>query len=208
MAPPAGLRYPLYLDRFAFARKPVVRSVQRLPAEDAKRARDLTLHVDSLQPAAGYPTTITKLSLSLAWNGVMKPDDIRTVNDMIAIRSPFDVCLWEEIVEAFSLLAGASLAGSLTRRNALTVVSPLPGPPGKAAAQFAVTGARGDGTAFTPTLGTPAASGVTPWTASGASVGETVVVRYAPVYRMRVVSEQPAFETPRKRTQTLDLEEV
>lgn len=208
MPPRAGLRLPLYLDRFAFARKPFVVSVQRNVAEDARRARDLTLYVDSLQPETGYPTTLNKLSLELAWRGTMTGADIRLVNDMIAIRGPFDVCLWEEVSEAFFLAAGVPLAGYLPRRNALTVVSPLPGPPGYAAAQFAVTGARGDGTAFTPTLGTPDADGVTPWTVTGTSVGETVVVRCAPVYRMRIISGQPAFESPHKRTQTLGLEEM
>ena len=206
--PRAGLRWPLYLDRFTFLQKPVVVSVQRNVAEDVRRARNLKLYVDSLQPDPGYPTTMSKLSLELAWRGTMRSADIRTVNDMIAIRGPFDVCLWEEITEAFSLAAGASLAGYLTRRNALTVVSPLPGAPGQVAAEFAVTGARGDGTAFTPILGTPDADGITPWTASGTSTGETVVVRYPACYRMRVVSGQPAFETPHKRTQTFGLEEM
>ena len=206
--PRAGLRTPLYLDRFAFLQKPQVVSVQRNVAEDVKRSRDLTMRVDSLQSEAGYPTTATKLSLEVAWSGVMRGADIRTVNDMIAIRGPFDVCLWEEIVEAFALLAGAPLAGTLSRRNALTVVSPLPGAPGKAAAEFAVTAARGDGTPFTPTLGTADAYGRVPWTAAGISAGETVVVRYAPVYRMRVITEQPAFENPHKRTQSLGLEEM
>lgn len=208
MAPRAGLRTGLYLDRFTFVQKPQVVSVQRNIAEDVKRSRNLTLYVDSLQPDPGFPTTMTKLSLELAWRGTMRAADIRTVNDMIAIRGPFDVCLWEEITEAFWLPAGAPLAGFLTRRNALTVVSPLPGPPGKAAAEFAVTGARGDGTAFTPTLGTPDAYGATPWTATGTSTGETCLVRYPALYRMRVISGQPAFENPHKRTETFGLEEM
>lgn len=206
--PRAGLRTPLYLDRFSFLQKPQVVSVQRNIAEDVRRARNLKLYVDSLQPDPSFPTTMSKLSLELAWRGTMRSADIRTVNDMIAIRGPFDVCLWEEITEAFWLPAGAPLAGTLTRRNALTVVAPLPGAPGKVAAEFAVTGARGNGAAFTPVLGTPDPDGNTPWTATGTSTGEHCLVRYPALYRMRVISGQPAFENPHKRTQTFGLEEM
>lgn len=205
MAPRAGLRLGLYLGGLSFTRKPFVSNIQRNESEDSERSRDLTLYTDALQPEPGYPKLITKLSLTLAWGATMTGADIRKVNDMIAIRGPFDVCLWEEISEAFWIDAGEPFAGYLTRRNALTTISPLPT---GAATEFAVTAARGDGSALSVTLGTPDAQGVTPWTASGTSLGENVVVRYAPVYRMRVVTDQPTFSYPHLRSETLGLEEM
>ena len=205
MPPRAGLRLGLYLGGFSFTRKPFVQNVQRNESEDSERARDLTLYTDALQPAPGYPKLITKLSLTLAWGKTMTGLDIRKVNDMIALRGPFDVCLWEEISEAYWIDAGEPLGGYLTRRNALAVISPLPT---GAATEFAVTAARGDGSALTVSLGTPDANGVTPWTASGTSVGEHVLVRIPPVYRMRVVTNQPTFSSPHLRSETLGLEEV
>jgi len=203
--PRPGLRTGLYLDRFTFTRKPSVSSLQRNESEDTERARDLTLYRDALQPAPGYPKIVTKLSLTLAWPTTMTGLDIRKVNDMIAIRGPFDVCPWEEISEAYWIDAGEPFAGYLTRRNALTVISPLPV---GAATEFAVTAERGDGSALTVTLGTPDALGVTPWSASGTSTGENVVVRYPAVYRMWVVSDQPTFSNPHLRSETLGLEEA
>ena len=203
--PRPGLRTGLYLGGRTFTRKPSVQSLQRNESEDSERSRDLTLYTDALQPAPGYPKLITKLSLTLVWPTTMTGLDIRKANDMIAIRGPFDVCPWEEISEAFWIDAGEPFAGYLTRRNALTVISPLPV---GASAEFAVTAERGDGSALTVTLGTPDSYGVTPWSASGTSTGENVIVRYAPVYRMRVVTDQPTFSTPHLRSETLGLEEM
>lgn len=82
----------------------------------------------------------------------MAPEDIRSVNELLSRDAIVDVCNWVEIAESFYLAAGASLAGTLLRRDALSVISPLPP---LAATRHAVAATRGDGSALTVTLGTP-----------------------------------------------------
>lgn len=200
-----GIVEAVYLNGVAFDRGPSSVEPQMTTAQSRARARDGALHIDSLQPETGYPVITAKLDLSLAWES-MCADDILRVNRMIAKGGPFDVCFWQYITEAFYLAAGATLSGTLARRNALTVVSPLPP---FAAANYPVIGTRGDGsTAFTPTLGTPDANGRTTWTNAATSTGETVTVDYVPVYRMYVVAGQPSFSMPHRQGQTLRLEEM
>lgn len=206
MAPRPGQRTGLWISGgFSFVRKPRINTPLYLAAEETSRARDGTLYWDSLQPEEGWPTTLTKLQLPLSW-GLMKGADIRTANDIVAIRGPFDVVFWQEISEAFWLDSGSALEGYLTRRSALDVVPAL-SLPTNAATLYPVSGRRGDGTEMTVTLGTPDSRGITPWTATGTSTGETVVVRYTPAFRMRVVEGQATFPQAFAQSQALTLEE-
>lgn len=205
MAPRPGQRTPIWIGGgFTFVRKPRIDAPRFLAAEETVRARNGKLYAYTLQPEAGWPTVLTKLTLPISWS-LMKGADVQTANDIVAIRGPHDVCWWKEISEPFAFLAGESFGGYLTRRNALTVVTPLPT---NAATLYPVSARRGDGTALTVALGTPDADGVTPWTAAGTSTGETVVVRYTPVFRMRVAEGQPTFPQPQVEGNTLTFEEL
>lgn len=206
MPPRPGQRTGLWISGgFTFNRKPRINTPQYLPAEETTRARNGKLFWDSLQPEEGWPTPLTKLLLPLSW-GLMTGADIRTANDIIAIRGPFDIVFWQEISEAFWIDSGESLAGYVTRRSALDVV-PAPSLPVNAATLYGISGRRGDGTSMTVTLGTPDEDGITPWTAPGTSAGEKVVVRITPAFRARVVEGQAAFPQPFVQAQTLTFEE-
>lgn len=198
-----GIREDLYVEGVAFVRTPLDVTPRWMTARDSKRARSGKLYRDSLQPETGYPVTLAKLELTLSW-GAMAPEDIRSVNGLLSRDAIVDVCNWVEIAESFYLAAGASLAGTLLRRNALAVISPLPP---LAATRHAVAATRGDGSALTVTLGTPDADGHTPWTATGTSVGEYVTIHYTPVYMMAAEDGQTTF--PRgQQGQTLVLVEA
>lgn len=199
-----GIREELYLGGMTFARNPLVVPTW-FEAKESARSRDGSLYMDFLQPETGWPVTTNKLSLALSW-GTMVADDIRAANGILA-RGPqaIDVCTWVEISEAFWIPASDAFAGYLKRRNALTVISPLPS---LAATRHAVSAVRGDGSSLAISLGTPAADGITPWSASGASVGEYVTISYTPVYRMAVADGQQAFPRAHEQSQTLTLEEM
>ena len=201
-----GIVEAVYLNGVSFDRGPSSVTPTWLVAQSRDRGRDGSLHVDSLQAETGYPVITTKLDLVLGWES-MCADDILRVSRMIAQGGPFNVCFWRYLAEAFYLASGATLAGYLMRRNALTTVSPLPT---GAASNYPVVGTRGDGTtAFTPTLGTPdATTGVTAWTNAATSSGETVTIDYVPVYRMYVAEGQESFSQPHRQGQTLRLEEM
>jgi hypothetical protein len=199
-----GIVESVYLNGVAFDRGPSSVVPNWLTAQSRARGRDGALYIDSLQPEATYPVLTAKLDLSLSWDS-MCADDILRVNRMIAQGGPFDICYWRYLTEAFAVAAGLTLAGTLARRNALTVVSPLPT---GAAANYPVIGTRGDGTtAFTPTLGA-VSNYRTPWTNAAVSAGETVTVDYVPVFRMYVVAGQESFTQPHRQGQTLRFEEM
>ena len=201
-----GIREAVYLDGITFTRGPSGVTPTWLKAQTRDRARDGSLYVDSLQPAAGYPVVMAKLSLALSWDA-MCAADILAANRMIAIGGPFDVCIWRYVSEAFYCASGAAVAGYMLRRDALTTITPLPS---GAAANYPIIGLRGDGvTTFTPVLGTPdATTGVTPFSSVATSTGETVTVDYVPVYRMYVAEGQESFDSPHRQGQTLRLEEM
>lgn len=199
-----GIREDLYIGGATFARAPLVVPTW-LEAKESNRARNGALHVDYLQPETGWPVVTSKFSLSLSWSA-MVADDIRLVNGLIARGpQPIDVCTWVENGEAFWFYAGDSFSGFLKRRNALTVVDPLPP---LAATRHAVVALRGDGSVLSVTLGTPDADGITPWSATGTSVGEYVTIHYAPVFRMAIADGQQAFPQPHSQSQVLSLEEM
>lgn len=203
--PRPGQRNALYISGgFTFYRKPRVGQPEFMRALESTRSRTGKRFTDSLQPAAGWPIVLTKLRLPLSWT-LMAGSDIQAVNDIIAIREPFDVCYWKEISEAFYVAAGDPLSGYLTRRSALDVVFPLPP---RAATLYPVTGRRGDGSAVTVTLGAPDADGVTPWSAPGTSVGEYVIIRITPVFRMGVDADQTTFPQPQSESQDLTFVEL
>lgn len=198
-----GIREDLYVEGVAFVRTPLDVTPRWMTARDDKRSRLADLYRDSLQPDASWPVTLAKQELTLAWSS-MVPEDIRAINGLLARDGIVSVCNWIEISEAFWFAAGSSLAGTLLRRNALTVISPLPP---LAATRHAVSATRGDGSALTVTLGTPDAYGRTSWTASGTSVGEYVTINYTPVYRM--VAADGQITLPRgQQGQTLVLVEA
>lgn len=203
MAQP-GIREALYLGGVTLTRGPSSISPTWLKAQTRDRARDGSLYVDSLQPEAGHPVIMAKLDLSLAWDSLCAAD-IAALNALISYGGPIDVCIWQYLTEAFYVTAGDLLAGSLLRRNALTVISPLPT---NAATNYPVAPVRGSGATFSATLGTPSAAGVTPWTSAVTSAGETCTIRYAPVFRMYVAEAQESFSEPHRQGQTLRLEEM
>lgn len=203
MAQP-GIREAIYLGGVDFDRGPASVVPEWLKAQTRDRARDGTLYVDSLQPEAGYPVLMSKLGLSLSWDS-MCADDILRVNRMIAKGGPFDVCYWKYHTEAFYVASGATLAGYLLRRDALTTISPLPT---GAATNYPIVATRGSGAPFAVTLGTPTAAGVTPWLSVVSSAGETVTIDYVPVFRMYVAEGQESFPQPHRQGQTLRLEEM
>ena len=203
MASP-GIREKVYLGGLTLTAGPSSITPTWLKAQTRDRARDGSLYVDSLQPETGYPVIMAKLDLALAWDTLCAAD-IAQINGLISYGGPIDVCYWVPIVEAFYVPAGDLLAGSLLRRDGLTTIVPLPA---GAASNYPVTPLRGSGASFSLTLGTPASSGVTPWTTVVTSVGETVTVSYAPVYRMYVAESQEAFSQPHRQGQTLRLEEM
>lgn len=203
MAQP-GIREAIYLGGVDFDRGPASVVPEWLKAQTRDRARDGTLYVDSLQPEAGYPVLMSKLGLSLSWDS-MCADDILRVNRMIAKGGPLDACYWKYHTEAFYVASGATLAGYLLRRNALTTVSPLPT---GAATNYPIVATRGSGAPFAVTLGTPTSAGVTPWTSAVTSAGETVTIDYVPVFRMYVAEGQESFAQPHRQGQTLRLEEM
>lgn len=198
----AGVNEAIYIQGLTLATPPMI-TPRFFRAEDRKRARNGRLYRDMLQPDAGYPMLLKKLGLSLSW-AVPNSLDIEAVNDLISWGGPVDVCYWKPLVESFYIASGASLAGYLTRRNALTTVSPLPT---DAATRFAVT-AKKSGSPLTVALGTPDAYGVTPWTAVGSSTGERVAIAYVPAFRMVVAEDQQEFTEVNVEPQTLQLEEA
>ncbi len=200
-----GIREDLYIGGVVWAKPPQEVVPTWLDAKESTRARTGKLYVDFLQPEAGWPVVTRKLSLTLSWP-TMTPADIRAANGILARGTQaLDVCTWVEISEAFWFAAGLSFAGSLKRRNALSVVSPLPP---LAATRHAVSAVRGDGSALSVTLGTADADGITPWTASGTSTGEYVTISYSPVYYMTPAEGQEAFPQAHEQSQTLRLEEL
>lgn len=185
-----GIREDIYIGGVTWVNNPDSVEPRWLLAKSSERARDASLHRDFLQPETGWPVVLAKLELTLGWPS-MAPDDIRTVNGILSRDEVLDVCDWIEISESFYLAAGASLAGYLKRRNALTTIVTLPP---LAATRHAVTATRAGGAALTVTLGTPdATTGITPWTAAGTSAGEYVTINYTPVYRMAAEDGQPSF---------------
>lgn len=203
MAQP-GVREKVYLGGIAITAGPSGVTPTWLKAQTRDRARDGSLYVDSLQAETGYPVIMSKLSLSLTWDSMCSAD-IARINSLISYGGPIDVCIWQMLTEAFYVTAGDLLAGSLLRRNALTVISPLPT---GATANYPVAPVRGSGATFTATLGSPSAAGVTPWTSAVTSAGETCTIRYAPVFRMYVAESQESFSEPHRQGQTLLLEEM
>lgn len=203
MAQP-GVREKVYLGGIALVAGPSGVTPTWLKAQTRDRARDGSLYVDSLQPEAGYPVIMAKLNLSLTWAS-MCAADIAAVNRLISYGGPIDVCIWQYVTEAFYVAAGELLSGSLLRRDALTVISPLPT---GATTNYPVAPVRGSGATFSATLGTPATSGVTPWTSAVTSAGETCSIRYAPVFRMYVAESQESFPEEAKQAQALVLEEM
>lgn len=199
-----GIREELYCGGGTFARTPLIVPTW-YEAKESSTARDGSDFIDFLQPEIGWPVVTTKLSLALSWEA-MVAEDIRMANGILARGTQaIDVCTWVEISEAFYFATGASFSGTLKRRNALTVVSPLPP---LAATRHAVAAIRGNGSALTVTLGTPDAKGRTPWTAAGTSTGEYVTIAYTPVYVMAVSDGQQAFPRAQVQTQTLNLREL
>ena len=199
-----GIREEFYIGGGTFARTPLIVPTW-LEAQESSTARDGTDHTDFLQPEVGWPVITNKLTLVLSW-GAMVAEDIRCANGILARGTqPVDVCTWVEISEAFHFLAGESFSGTLKRRSALTVVSPLPP---FASTQHAVAAIRGDGSALVVTLGTPDAKGRTPWTAAGTSTGEYVTIAYTPVYVMAPGDGQQAFPQAHVQSQTMNLREI
>lgn len=184
-----GLTDAIYLEGLTLATPPRV-FPRVFRAESHMRSRLAKAYRDSLQPGPGYPVTLKKLSLTLTWN-VPTPTDIAAVEDLISWGGPLDVCIWKAVVESFAIAVGSPLAGTLTRRNALTAV-PSEVLPTNAATRFAVAASNG-GTPLTVTLGTPDADGLTPWTAVGTSTGARVAIAIVPVYRMILSEEQKEF---------------
>lgn len=199
-----GIREELYCGGGTFARTPVVVPTW-YEAKESSTGRDGSDYIDFLQPETGWPVVTTKLALVFSWSA-MVAEDIRMANGILARGTQaIDVCTWLEISEAFYFAAGASFSGYLKRRNALTVVSPLPP---LASTRHAVAAVRGDGSALTVTLGAPSAKGITPWTAVGTSVGEYVTIAYTPVYRMAVGDGQQALPAAQVQAQTFNLREL
>lgn len=200
-----GIREKVYLGGIALVAGPADVTPTWLKAQTRDRARDGSLYVDSLQPAAGYPVIMAKLDLTLGWESLCAAD-IAALNALISYGGPIDVCFWRPITEAFYVAAGTLLSGSLLRRNALTTIAPLPT---GATTNYPVTPVRGSGASFSATLGTPdATTGVTPWTSAVTSSGETATITYAPVFRMYVAESQESFSQPHRQGQTLRLEEM
>lgn len=204
-APWPGIRDYLYIGGVTFARGPESIEPRWFPAKSSVRARSGKLYQDYLQPESGLAVVTQKLELALSWAAMTSPD-IRTVNGLLSRTAALDVCPWIEIAESFYFAAGASFAGTLARRNALTAVSPLPA---LAATRYPVSAIRtSTGAAITITLGTPDADGLTSWTASGASSGEYVTISYTPVYYMVADDGQQSFSLNAQQGQTLRLMEV
>lgn len=203
MAEP-GIRYAIYLGGLPITRGPSSVTPTWLKAQTRDRARDGSLYVDSLQSSDAAPLIMAKLDLSLAWDTLCDAD-IAAINGLISYGGPVDVCIWQYVTESFYVPSGSSYAGSLSRRNALTTISPLPT---GAAADYPVAATKG-GSTLSVTLGTPdSTTGVTPWTATGTSSGERVTIRYCPVYRMYTAESQESFAIPHRQGQTLRLEEM
>ena len=200
-----GVREDIYIGGVTWVNNPETVDPRWLVAKSSERSRNATLHRDFLQPETGWPVVLKKLELTLGWPN-MAPDDIRTVNGILSRDEILDVCTWVEISESFYFAAGAALAGTLKRRNALTAISPLQ--PAIVPARHAVTATRANGVALSVTLGTPDADGLTPWTAAGTSAGEYVTINYTPVYRMAPEDGQDSFPRGARQALTLVLVEV
>ena len=124
--PLVGIAESLYVGGVTLASAPDGVTQAWLDAKESTRARSGRLYRDFLQPSTDRAVLTRVLRLTLSW-GSMHPADIRTANGLIArATDEVDVCDWVEISEAFWFASGASFAGTLKRRNALTVVSPLP----------------------------------------------------------------------------------
>jgi len=212
-----GIRHRIYLNGYTISRPPssVVQGEPQV-AEDARRYRDGELVITRLYPYSGGPDSITKRSWSITWDYICGLD-LAHLNALIAVRGVIDFCPWTDEAEAFWILPGFPLAGTLQRRTALSVVPSAQYPTPTAATDFAThvyswnTSTLAWDEHVTVVLGSVTSTYRTPWslTAPPAGWGGAAqgLVLYTPVYRVRVAASQPSYPGPAAENVMLRLEE-
>lgn len=204
-----GLRERIYLGGYTISRNPS--QFEQTPgwAEDGKRFVDGTLSTHRLVGSyVGAPKRISKITWKLAWmppQGSLSAADVTALNELIADGIELDFCPWLPVCESFAVTDSAATSGTLSRRDALRIVSPLPT---NASTRYATVGTRNGSVYSTITLGTVDAAYRTPWTCSTASTGTRVRIHYYPVYRVQFGDNQPFLSIPHVEGMSLILKEV